>query len=392
VRDKQSYKIGDIVYVRPDNAEYWLAELLEIRAADAAHVFLRIFWLYRPEDLPEGRKDYHGEDEIIPSNQMQIIDAMTINCKVNSVSEYDEQDDSALKSGYDGLLWRQTLDVRSANKALSALRSYCVCGQPSNPNIALVKCDESECDSFWMHQACLIDAAVQKAYNPPLQKSLAERDKDDSAFKTPEKDEPDVADANGGDSITLVPPPLGLGWMLKSGFSAVNSILRRSLSPHKDPCSGTPVSSSQPRPSTGVRCCSIKGREECLKTPSGDKPPPSPSQPVKSIEAVIDITNDLEQHANSKRKATTITSNRKKGTKRPKKTPCATAEERTNKTQDLWMARQYFSATLLGLSDKNYKGADGKLRIEIEDLRDGSSKGRKWTEPVVCLKCGHELE
>lgn len=382
--------VGDIVYVRPDNAEYWIAELLEIRAVDPAHVFLRIFWLYRPEDLPEGRQGYHGDDEVIPSNQMQIIDAMTINSKVDSLSKYNEEDDSALTSGYDDFLWRQTLNIRSTSKALSVLRTYCVCEQPSNPNVALIKCDQPKCDAFWMHQACLIDAAVQKTYNTALQKSCTEREEDGPALKTPEKDDPDVDEVGGANSITVSSRPSGFGSIIKTGFHAVNSMLHRSLSPYNHR-SEPPGSKLHPQPPSG-RFQGIEGLEEDLKNTNSSKPSPSPSQPVESIEIIADTTNDLLRHVKSTRKAVTTTASRKKGRGRPKKASRKKVDEGETETQDVTALRQRFSATLLGLSDKNGKSADGKLRIEIEDLGDGSSRAKKWTEQVACLRCGHELD
>ena len=69
----------------PHSAHYWVAKILEIRAADEHHVYARVFWMYDPEELPpntqhgeetiEGRQPYHGRDELIASNhstQMQM--------------------------------------------------------------------------------------------------------------------------------------------------------------------------------------------------------------------------------------------------------------------------------------------------------------------------------
>lgn len=56
----------------------WVAYILEIRASDPDHVYVRIYWMYRPDDLPrgtndgmrviQGRQSYHGMDELIASN------------------------------------------------------------------------------------------------------------------------------------------------------------------------------------------------------------------------------------------------------------------------------------------------------------------------------------
>ena len=62
-----------------DSASQWKAKVLEVRALDPEHVYIRLSWLNRPEDLGSGRKDYHGKNELVPTNQMDIIDAMAVN-------------------------------------------------------------------------------------------------------------------------------------------------------------------------------------------------------------------------------------------------------------------------------------------------------------------------
>lgn len=59
----------------------WVARILEIRALDSRNVFVRVFWMYWPDELPagtvdggksvKGRQSYHGEDELIASNHSQ---------------------------------------------------------------------------------------------------------------------------------------------------------------------------------------------------------------------------------------------------------------------------------------------------------------------------------
>ncbi|OMP87498.1 hypothetical protein BK809_0007585 [Diplodia seriata] len=111
----ESFRSGDAVYVKPaaDEApegplESWVAKVLEVRAASEQHVFLRVFWMYRPEDLPGGRRPYHGANEVIASNRMQIIDALTVNGKAD-LKHWAEDDDGDVL-GADQLFWRQTFD------------------------------------------------------------------------------------------------------------------------------------------------------------------------------------------------------------------------------------------------------------------------------------------
>jgi hypothetical protein len=82
------------------------------------HVFLRVYWLYRPEDLPGGRQSYHGANELIASNDMDIIDAMTVNGGAKVV-HWQEQKDKTEILNPEQLFWRQTLDVAKPAPRLS---------------------------------------------------------------------------------------------------------------------------------------------------------------------------------------------------------------------------------------------------------------------------------
>lgn len=56
----------------------WVARILEIRASDEHHVYARVYWMYWPDELPQGthdgkrivhgRQPYHGVNELIASN------------------------------------------------------------------------------------------------------------------------------------------------------------------------------------------------------------------------------------------------------------------------------------------------------------------------------------
>lgn len=92
-----------------DVASQWKAKVLEVRALDPEHVYIRVSWLNRPEDLDSGRKEYHGQNELIPTNQMDIIDAMAVNGAL-PVEFWDEFDDKTSLPAEDQYFWRQTLD------------------------------------------------------------------------------------------------------------------------------------------------------------------------------------------------------------------------------------------------------------------------------------------
>ena len=101
--------------LRDDLVDNWIGKVLEVRAGDEQHVYLRVYWLFRPEDLPAGRKWYHGENEVIPSNYMQIIDAMSVNNKIDIVEWNETNDEDNIE--LDKLFWRQTWNAQK--KSLS---------------------------------------------------------------------------------------------------------------------------------------------------------------------------------------------------------------------------------------------------------------------------------
>lgn len=100
-----------------DEKQFWVARVLEIRAKDSQNVYLRVFWCYWPNELPMGSQSYHGKDELIVSNQMEIIDAMTVASKA-SVSHWLEKDEEKV---LDALYWRQTFNFQTQTLSVSTL-------------------------------------------------------------------------------------------------------------------------------------------------------------------------------------------------------------------------------------------------------------------------------
>lgn len=113
----ESISTGQCILVKHDDSEgdkinvanQWKAKVLEVRALDSEHVYIRVSWLNRPEDLDTGRKSYHGKNELIPTNQMDIIDAMAVNGSLEVMHWDDTEDDSAMMND-EQYFWRQTFD------------------------------------------------------------------------------------------------------------------------------------------------------------------------------------------------------------------------------------------------------------------------------------------
>lgn len=190
----ETYAVGDVVLVKHggddssnghiDLKKQWKALVLEVRALDENHVYLRVTWLENPEDLPGGRKHYHGKYELVPSNDMSIVDAMTVNGGIK-VRHWDDADDTSKVPAEDEFFWRQEYekDLAVAGGAgdgklsvsqisawvstlvsdmpfFQALHKICVCKDPHNPDEKIIQC--AECD-MWLHTTCIAENAVKRA-------------------------------------------------------------------------------------------------------------------------------------------------------------------------------------------------------------------------------------
>ncbi|OBS16533.1 hypothetical protein FPOA_12852 [Fusarium poae] len=110
--------------------DYWVARILEIRASDERHVYARVYWMYWPYELPagtiygkkkvQGCQPYHGANELIASNHMDIIDVVSVTGPV-TVNQWIESDDEEIQ---DALYWRQAYDCR--NSQLSWMHHECM--------------------------------------------------------------------------------------------------------------------------------------------------------------------------------------------------------------------------------------------------------------------------
>lgn len=125
----ESISTGQCILVKHDDSEdakidvanQWKAKVLEVRALDSEHVYIRVSWLNRPEDLEGGRKPYHGRNELVPTNQMDVIDAMAVNGSLEVTHWDDKEDDSAMMND-EQYYWRQTYDhVNTRTFSVSAV-------------------------------------------------------------------------------------------------------------------------------------------------------------------------------------------------------------------------------------------------------------------------------
>jgi hypothetical protein len=135
----------------------WVGRLQQAKADSAQKVWLRVFWLYWPEELPMGPQHYHGQSELVLSNYTDIIDATTISGPAD-ISYWDEMKDGDEDKDLNALYWRQTFDVSKMGPkqkgGLSVLRKHCICRKEYNPDETMFKCLNSAC-GIWNHLECL---------------------------------------------------------------------------------------------------------------------------------------------------------------------------------------------------------------------------------------------
>ncbi|KAI8628033.1 hypothetical protein F5Y19DRAFT_465372 [Xylariaceae sp. FL1651] len=152
---------------RQKSDDDWVARILEIRASDEHHVYARVYWMYWPDELPpgtqegkksiQGRQSYHGQNELIASNHMDVINVVSVTAQA-TVNQWDETNEDEVQQA---LYWRQAFDVRSME--LSSAEPRCKCNRPENPDKQLINCTNADCKK-WLHDDCLIHEALMKTF------------------------------------------------------------------------------------------------------------------------------------------------------------------------------------------------------------------------------------
>jgi hypothetical protein len=95
-------------FIDENDETLFVALILEIRGTHLDDVWVRVEWLYRPNQLPMGRQEYHGKNELIRCRDQDIISALTVAGHAD-VTHWKEGDNSHDIDGIEGLFWRQTL-------------------------------------------------------------------------------------------------------------------------------------------------------------------------------------------------------------------------------------------------------------------------------------------
>ncbi|KAK5950890.1 hypothetical protein OHC33_007961 [Knufia fluminis] len=165
--------LADGEYLEYERQNFWVGKIVESRATDDRNVFLLVAWLYWPHEIPQhlpGAKEarqYYGQGELVLSNYLDVIDAMTISNKAE-ITWYNEKDDNQLGNP-SARYWRQSFDARTcatdkkAKNLLSKLRTLCKCDKPHNPDQKLWHCPNKGCGN-WNHNECLLDDIGKRAW------------------------------------------------------------------------------------------------------------------------------------------------------------------------------------------------------------------------------------
>ncbi|KIW07454.1 uncharacterized protein PV09_01426 [Verruconis gallopava] len=141
----------------PELKGRWVGRIIEIRAINQENVFILINWYNRPEDLPKGRQPHHGMNEILATNDVDIISPTALVGKID-VDYWIESDDTAPRDHT--IFWRQCVAMEDRSKPrFSKLNAVCVCKQPANVDKMLLECGSC---ALWMHDECFIKALAKR--------------------------------------------------------------------------------------------------------------------------------------------------------------------------------------------------------------------------------------
>ncbi|KAK4157833.1 hypothetical protein C8A00DRAFT_39842 [Chaetomidium leptoderma] len=335
---------------RKKSDDDWVARILEIRASDEHHVYARVYWMYWPDELPQGthdgkktiqsRQPYHGMNELIASNHMDIINVVSVTSQAQVKQWYEENDEEIQHALY----WRQAFDVRTYE--LSSVELVCSCNTPGNPDKLLIGCTTEACKK-WMHEQCILDDALKTTY-----KRLGSDKPHVSAVATKKEENGDEG------KRPLSPSETG------AEGSAEQSIdVKAEAAPSDAVHVGT---------KDNVEVRQAADDEDAQAAPEDSIPLRLADQPRATSENTTNT--DTPSKPSGAAAAGKSTPGRKPGRPR-KKGPEANGDS----------ARPWD-----GLFEATLKTADmGPAVIEFRDLREGVAGGEKtWTEPVRCLLCG----
>ncbi|KAL2260131.1 hypothetical protein VTK26DRAFT_5958 [Humicola hyalothermophila] len=330
---------------RKKSDDDWVARILEIRASDEHHVYARVYWMYWPDELPQGthdgkkivqgRQPYHGMNELVASNHMDIINVVSVTSQAQ-VKQWFEENEEEIQNA---LYWRQAFDVRTYE--LSSVELVCSCNTPANPDKMLVGCTANGCKK-WMHEQCIIDNALKATFNrlgtdkPHIAPVTTKTEEDSDEAKRPLSPTETGADASTQHSIDVKPEG--------GSADAVHAGTKDNVEVKQADDEDAPAA---PEDTIPERPAEPRAKSETAETETPSKPAVGKSTP-----------------------------GRKPG--RPRKK----GAEANGDSARPWE----------GLFEASVSVEQGPPVVEIKDLREGVVGGEKaWSERVKCLICGIQV-
>jgi hypothetical protein len=58
------------------------------------HVYVRVSWLNRPKDLKGGRQDHHSKHELVPTDQMDVVNTQVVSGTFEPIRSHHLKDDN----------------------------------------------------------------------------------------------------------------------------------------------------------------------------------------------------------------------------------------------------------------------------------------------------------
>ncbi|OAA63225.1 ebs-bah-phd domain-containing protein [Akanthomyces lecanii RCEF 1005] len=118
------YHVDDFVYVSNGTDDDWIAKVLEIRAVDERHVYVRVYWMYSPKDLPsecigkgqdrDRYPQFQCQREVVASNHMDIISVLSI----VRAADVQQLQSPGCSTKQEGVFWRFAFNYLTSELSL----------------------------------------------------------------------------------------------------------------------------------------------------------------------------------------------------------------------------------------------------------------------------------
>ena len=145
--NRLTFKVGDVVYVKPDQAgeESYIANIVKI-----VDNKVQLRWYYRPEDARGGRQVWHGSKEMFKSNHLDwnYLQCIEGRCHMHTLEEYENLDGI----GDADFFSRFEYCVRTSKFTPDIVPIYCLCELPHNPDLFMIECEKC---LDWFHPECV---------------------------------------------------------------------------------------------------------------------------------------------------------------------------------------------------------------------------------------------